>query len=86
MPLPTFWQGIILGKGSGILQINWISEQMQEIEKKETLSRGKVGRAPETQNCNSAGDQVREKRLTHIVLSCVTALIYSMNIAAIKIA
>lgn len=38
MPLPTFWQGIILGKGSGILQINWISEQMQEIKKKKHLA------------------------------------------------
>lgn len=67
MPLPTFWQGIILGKGSGILQINLISEQMQK-KKAGTFSGEKVGREPEPQNRNSVGDQVRENELTHTVL------------------
>lgn len=82
MPLPTSWQGIILGKGSGILLITLISEQMQK-KKKGPLSGEKVGREPEPQNCNSFGDQVRENGLTH-TQACVMLLILFIQLTVLK--
>lgn len=46
MPLPTFWQDIFLGKGSGILQINSISEQTQKKEKQEHLVEKRLAESP----------------------------------------
>lgn len=73
--LPTFWQGIILGTGSGILQINLISEQMQKNKKKAGTSSGE--KLAETLNFKIATLLViRSGRASSCTQSCAMLLIF----------